>query len=315
MSNWPTSTQLHNSIDGEDHTTLSLKIADFIDPARTRTLPSVCERSASLIKFVSSSFAMSTQPVLRVGLIGLSASAVTNWASTAHLPNLQTSAGLSRFRITAVCNSSVSAAEATIQAYKLGLGTKAYGNPDDLAADPDVDFVICNTRVDKHWETVLPSIKTGKDVYIEWPIASSAQHIAELVDAAKSSGARVLVGLQGRWAAPVLKIKEILAGASIGKLLSSEVRAYGGTKDREILPVGLKYFADQSIGGNPITIGFGHGECKTQPPRNNSDADKKCIGASYRLCSICCRGANSQLRKFAFPTSTPRNSDPGSEQQ
>ncbi|KAG8416383.1 hypothetical protein J3459_007814 [Metarhizium acridum] len=201
---------------------------------------------------------MSTTQPIRVGLIGLSASAVTKWASAAHLPNFQNPAGRSRYRVTALCNSSVSAAEAAIQTYKLGPDTKAYGNPEDLAADPDVDFVICNTRVDKHLETVLPSIKAGKDVYIEWPIASNTKEIRQLVDAGKASGTKVLVGLQGRWAAPVLKIKEILDGNSIGKVLSSEVRAYGGTKDREILPVGLKYFADGGVGGNPITIGFGH---------------------------------------------------------
>lgn len=35
-------------------------------------------------------------------------------------------------------------------------------------------------------------------------------------------------------------------------------------KDREILPVGSKYFADRSFGGNPITTGFGHGTFKTR---------------------------------------------------
>ena len=30
--------------------------------------------------------------------------------------------------------------------------------------------------------------------------------------------------------------------------------------DREILPLGLKYFADKDIGGNPIVIGVGHGK-------------------------------------------------------
>jgi predicted dehydrogenase len=196
---------------------------------------------------------------IRVAIVGLSSSAVTSWASGAHLPCLKAASGLSRYKIAALCNSSVSAAKLAVKSYDLGVETKAYGNPDDLAKDPDIDFVLCNTRVDKHYETILPSIKAGKDVYIEWPIASNQNQIEKLVVAAKESGSKALVGLQGRWAPPVLKIKEILSQGLVGKLLSCDVRAYGGSKDREILPAGLKYFAQRQVGGNPITIGFGHG--------------------------------------------------------
>ena len=103
---------------------------------------------------------------IRVGLIGLSARAKTSWASEAHLPYLQAS---KKYEITALCNSSVSAAQSAIEAYHLPAGTKAYGNPEDLANDMDVDLVCCNTRVDVHYETIKPSLLKGKDVYCEWP--------------------------------------------------------------------------------------------------------------------------------------------------
>ncbi|SPQ24234.1 fc8ca640-7c5f-46e2-a4a9-268dcf486eb1 [Thermothielavioides terrestris] len=201
---------------------------------------------------------MAPPPPFRVAIIGLSASAVTSWAPEAHLPALQTAAGRERYRIVALCNSSEAAARASIATYGLPADTKAYGSPAELAADPDVDFVICSTRVDKHLETALPSVRAGKDVFVEWPVASNTADVDALAAAARQSGARVLVGLQGRWAPPVLKLRELLAAGAIGRLLSCEVRAYGGTNDRELLPVGLKYFAQRAAGGNPITIGFGH---------------------------------------------------------
>lgn len=197
---------------------------------------------------------------IRTAIIGLSSTATTSWASTAHLPSLLTPTGQSKFQIVALLNSSVSAAQSAIKTYNLPPDTKAYGSPDDLAADPDVDFVICNTRVDKHYETVLPSVRAGKDVYIEWPVASNERHIKHLVDEAERSGSTALVGLQGRWAAPVRKVRQILGAGVIGKVLSVDVKAFGGTKDREVLPLGLKYFAERDVGGNPVTIGFGHGE-------------------------------------------------------
>ena len=73
---------------------------------------------------------------IRVGLIGLSANAKTSWASSAHLPYLQSSE--SKYTITALCNSSVSAAQSAIEAYNLPASTKAYGNPQDLAEDSEV---------------------------------------------------------------------------------------------------------------------------------------------------------------------------------
>ena len=104
---------------------------------------------------------------IRVGLIGLSASATTSWASRAHLPYLLSPRGQEKYLIVALCNSSVEAASKAIAAFGLPSETRAYGNPDDLAGDEDVDLVVCNTRVDRHYETILPSLAAGKSVFCE----------------------------------------------------------------------------------------------------------------------------------------------------
>lgn len=200
---------------------------------------------------------------LRTALIGLSSSAVTSWAAKAHLPGLLSETGQSKFVVKALLNSSVDAAKSAIKTYQLPTDTTAYGSPDDLAADPDIDLVICNTRVDKHYEVIIPSIRAGKDVFVEWPIAANKEQIDEIVAAAKQSGSRVAVGLQRRWNPVATKVRELVNGqaGNLGKLLSAEVRLFGGTIDREILPLGLKYFAQKEIGGNAFVIGVGH--CKS----------------------------------------------------
>ena len=75
---------------------------------------------------------------IRVGIIGLSANAATSWASRAHLPYLVASNG--KYEIKALCNSSIKSAQAAINEYKLPSSTKAYGDPQALADDPDVRF-------------------------------------------------------------------------------------------------------------------------------------------------------------------------------
>lgn len=205
---------------------------------------------------------MITKPYpLRTALIGLSSSAATSWAASAHLPSLLSETGQSKFTIKALLNRSVEAAKSAIETYKLPADTKTYGSPEDLAADSDIDLVICNTRVDKHYEVIIASVRAGKDVFVEWPIAGKKEHIEEIVQAAQQSGARVAVGLQRRWNPIVSKVRALVNGdAKLGKLLSAEVRQFGATNDRETLTNGLKYFTQKEIGGNVITIGVGHGK-------------------------------------------------------
>lgn len=135
-------------------------------------------------------------PPIRVAIIGLSANAITDWAARSHLPYLLSATGQAKYQIVALCNSSKAAAQRSIKAFDLPAETRAYGSPEDLAADPDVQLVICSTRADKHYETTLPSIKAGKDVFVEWPLAQSAAKAEELTAAARASGSRTIVGLQ-----------------------------------------------------------------------------------------------------------------------
>lgn len=61
---------------------------------------------------------------IRIGFIGLSK---TGWAITAHIPYLSTSP---KFKIVAICNSSVQSAREAVELYKLPAGTAAYGDPE-----------------------------------------------------------------------------------------------------------------------------------------------------------------------------------------
>ncbi|KAJ3490343.1 hypothetical protein NLG97_g5794 [Lecanicillium saksenae] len=195
---------------------------------------------------------------IRTAIIGLSGNAVTSWASNAHLPYLLSERGRSKYQIVALLNSTVESAQNSIKIFSLPPETKAYGNPEDLAQDPDVDLVVCATRVDAHYKSTLPSVRAGKRAFIEWPLAQDAKHAQELADAAASHGTHTLVGHQGRFAPVVVTLKQVIESGRIGKVLSSDVRAFGGTHSRDKVGFGLSYFLDRAVGGNIITIGLGH---------------------------------------------------------
>lgn len=197
---------------------------------------------------------------IRLAIIGLSQSAKTSWASQGHLPYLLSDRGRARYQIVALLNSSKAAAEKAIEAYGLAPGTKAYGSPFDLAADENVEIVVCTTRVDVHYDAVKPSIEAGKAIFVEWPLAENVGRATELAELAKVSGAQTLVGLQARVAPSVLKVKEVLQSGAIGQVLSSDIQAYTPFGGGQSISEGLAYFLDKKLGGNPVTIAFGHSE-------------------------------------------------------
>ena len=247
---------------------------------------------------------------IRLAIIGLSSSAVTSWASSAHLPYLLSARGRTKYSIVALCNSSVETAQKAIRAYGLDIKkTRAYGDPAALAADPDIDLVLCCTRVDTHYDLIKPSVESGKAVFVEWPLTHDVARSRELAELAAKKSIRTMVGLQGRLAPVVLKLKELLYDGSLGKILSSEVRAHGGTVDRETVVEGLGYFAEKKVGGNIFMIGFAHSKllapCKIPPYKFVPLVTEGHINQSVRLRPVRHRGSC----RYAFPPSAPTTRD------
>ncbi|KAI9745111.1 MAG: transcription regulator gal80 [Claussenomyces sp. TS43310] len=191
-----------------------------------------------------------TSPI-RIGMIGLSGPG--NWAVNAHLPYLKSN---DQFKIVAVCNSSVDSAQKAIKTYDLGAETKAYGSPEDIAKDPNVQLVVCSVRVDRHAATITPALKAGKDVFVEWPLAKNLEQAEELLRLSKEGKVKTsIVGLQGRHAPLVHKVKALIKEGRIGKVLSSTwVGQAGNLGEAET----VEYITDKAVGGNVVTIHFGH---------------------------------------------------------
>ncbi|KAG9699206.1 NAD-binding Rossmann fold oxidoreductase family protein, partial [Aureobasidium melanogenum] len=158
---------------------------------------------------------------IKIGLVGLSTSSTaTNWAVRAHLPYLQSEHGKSLFEIIALCNSSVESAKQSVKHFGLAESVRTYGSPEGLAADPDVELVVCVVGVKGHYEVCLPAVKAGKNVYTELPFASNMQQMQELTDEAEKKGVRTIMGCQGQAHPAVHLIKKMIAEGKIGKPLN-----------------------------------------------------------------------------------------------
>ncbi|KFY54681.1 hypothetical protein V496_07194 [Pseudogymnoascus sp. VKM F-4515 (FW-2607)] len=190
---------------------------------------------------------------IRIGIIGLSPGA---WAANAHLPYLKSSG--SKFKIVAVCNSSVESAAKSVKDLGLAEGVKTYGNVQDIADDKDVDLVVCTTRVDRHYTSILPSLKAGKDVFVEWPLGKNLEEARKLLDVAVQNDVKLgAVGLQGRFEATVETLKSVLEEGRIGKVLSTTITSQGIIGGQTELET-QTYLADRKYGASLLTIPTTH---------------------------------------------------------
>jgi predicted dehydrogenase len=199
---------------------------------------------------------------IRVGIIGLAsatgevtASPGDGWAASAHLPYLVKSP---HYEVVALCNTSIESAKTAVKRHNLPASTKTYGSPEDLANDPNVDLVVCSVRVDRHYKVIKPALEKGKDVFVEWPLGANLQEAEEMAAIAEKSGSKTMVGLQGRASPQVQKVRELLKSGRIGDLLSSTVTADAGGMLGPVEPPGIDYLAKKAVGGNMLTILFGH---------------------------------------------------------
>ncbi|KAH8897424.1 putative oxidoreductase [Thozetella sp. PMI_491] len=199
---------------------------------------------------------------IRVGLIGLLSKHVENpthtpgcWASVAHLP---THLNSPEYEIVAVCNSSTESAQKAIVLHNLPPSTKAYGNPADIAADPNVDLVVVTVHTQKHYELARPALLKGKQVFVEWPLGASLAEAEELAGLAETAKLKTMVGTQARASPVTTKIKELISSGQIGQVRSTSVLASLGMLPMDAWFAGAESYLEMATGATEYQIQFGH---------------------------------------------------------
>jgi predicted dehydrogenase/threonine dehydrogenase-like Zn-dependent dehydrogenase len=110
--------------------------------------------------------------VVRIGLVGAG-----GFAKGMHLPNLQ--ALSNQFHLQAVMSRTGHNASATASRYG---AIKATTDFDEILNDSEIDAVIISTRHNLHAQMALKSLKAGKHVLLEKPLALRPEDMQEIVD-------------------------------------------------------------------------------------------------------------------------------------
>lgn len=190
---------------------------------------------------------------IKVGILGLSTKP-SAWATLAHFPYLKSS---EHYQIVGVCNSSLKTSQAAIDHFGLK-DAKPYESQEALAQAPDVELFVVSTRADTHYEVAKPALLAGKSVYVEWPLGANKEQAREMADLAKKHNCKTVVGLQGRVAPSVLKVKDIVDSGRLGEIHSVTFQGTTNVWQDNAAGERYSYFMDRKVGGNLLTIYGGH---------------------------------------------------------
>lgn len=91
-------------------------------------------------------------------------------------------------------------------------------NADDLINDPAIDAIVIATPVFTHYDLALRSLKNGKHVLVEKPMASSSVEANELINLASSKNKVLMVDHTFLYTGAVRKMKELIDNGDIGKI-------------------------------------------------------------------------------------------------
>jgi predicted dehydrogenase len=93
-----------------------------------------------------------------------------------------------------------------------------FNNWQDFLAFEEVDAVLISTPHVFHFEQVLNSLKAGRHVFVDKPLACRYAEAQQLVDLANKLGLVLMVGNQRRYEAPYQQLKRIIRGGEMGEI-------------------------------------------------------------------------------------------------
>jgi len=181
------------------------------------------DRSAETLDALPKSVALGKQrrpeAEIRVGFIGAG-----NFAQGFLLPHLQ------RSRVTSlvgVCNSNGLSAANAARTFGFEFATS---DPSEIIGNTNVNTVFIATRHNLHAPLVIDALRAGKNVFVEKPLALTAEELAEIqkvhdIVPPEWKGARLMVGFNRRFAPQVQHCKRFFENAVGPYVLQYRVNA------------------------------------------------------------------------------------------
>jgi predicted dehydrogenase len=163
---------------------------------------------------------------LRLGIFGYGFIAGVHAEALAHLEGVT---------LAAVCGPRQEAAEA-FAAKHGGHGTRAVTEPDRLLEDGGIEGVLVDSPDATHYDLVMRSLRAGKHVFCEKPLARTVEEAREMHAAARAGKRRTVVGFSNRWRPALQNIKHLLDSDAIGEVVHVHAQSFNASLVRTERP-------------------------------------------------------------------------------
>ena len=150
-------------------------------------------------------------PAMIDGRLGLALVGVGYWG-----PNLlRAAADLEDAEVTVICDTSP---EALVTQARRHPSMRLTSRLEDVIEDDTIDAVLIATPVQTHHEIAQRSMRAGKHVFVEKPIATSSEDCRDLISCAVEHGLILMPGHVFLYSPPVVAIKRLIDDGALGDI-------------------------------------------------------------------------------------------------
>lgn len=133
-------------------------------------------------------------------------------------------------------------------AQRHGIG-KWYNNANDLINDPEVTAVYVATPPGSHAEYAIASMRAGKPVYVEKPLAASYEECLEINKVSDEAGVPCFVAYYRRTLPYFLRVKQFIDDGTLGKISTVQIRFALPPRDEDLQREALPWRVKKHLAG------------------------------------------------------------------
>ena len=154
--------------------------------------------------------------ILNVALIGC------GWiGEDKHVPSILATEDV---KLVALCDKEISKAERFVSLFQLE-GVKVYDDYTEMLKDESIDIVHITTPNPNHYQITCTTLKAGKHVLCEKPMATTKADCEKMIATAKKMNKKLTIGYQWRYRPEALMVKSICEKGELGDIYYAKANA------------------------------------------------------------------------------------------
>ena len=156
-------------------------------------------------------------PVVRIGVVGAG-----GVMQRVHLPSLRKLGGV---EVVAMAELNRALGQRVATAFGI---PRVYGSAEELVAQEALDGVVVIAGKPWHAAACMPALERGLPVFTEKPLAATIEDGRRMVETARRTGARLMVGYMKRYDPAYLEAARLLREGALGEVRFARIHDFGG---------------------------------------------------------------------------------------